>query len=58
MPAPRPPGFRRRAVDLARPRNKPVAQAARDLGIAESCRHNQMARTGVDEGRPASALPS
>jgi len=34
MPAPRPPGFRRRAVDLARPRNKPIAQTAGDPGIA------------------------
>ncbi len=58
MPAPRPPGFRRRAVDLARLRNKPVAQAARDLGIAESCRHNQMARTGADEGWSAGSLRS
>src|SRR6266704_1166594 len=34
MPAPRPPEFRRRAVEPARLRNKPVAQTARDLGIA------------------------
>lgn len=34
MPAPRPPEFRHRAVELARPRKQPIAQTARDLGIA------------------------
>ncbi len=32
MPAPRPPEFRRRAVELARRRKKPVAQTARTWG--------------------------
>ena len=50
MPAPRPPAFRRRAVELARPRNKPVAQTARNLGSPASCLHNQMARAGAGEG--------
>jgi transposase-like protein len=36
MPAPKPPQFRRRAVELARQRDKPVAEIARDLGISES----------------------
>ena len=36
MPAPKDPEFRRRAVELARLREKPIAQIARDLGIAES----------------------
>ena len=54
MPASRPPGFRRRAVEPAR-RNKPTAQTARDLGIAESCRPSGMARAGVGEGRSASS---
>ncbi len=35
MPAPRSPEFRRRAVELARQRDKPIAQIARDLGINE-----------------------
>jgi transposase len=35
MPAPKDPEFRRRAVELARLREKPVAQIARELGIAE-----------------------
>lgn len=48
MPAPHPPEFRRRAVDL---RDQPVAQVAKDLGISESCLRNWMARADVDEGR-------
>lgn len=35
MPAPRPPEFRQRAVELARLREKPIAQIAKDLGISE-----------------------
>ena len=34
MPAPRPPEFHRRAVELARRREQPVAQIAKDLGIS------------------------
>jgi transposase len=37
MPAPRPREFRQRAVELARLREKPIAQIAKDLGISESC---------------------
>lgn len=51
MPAPYPPEFRRRAVDLAREGSTPVAQVAKDLGISESCLRNWMARDDVDEGR-------
>ena len=51
MPAPHPPEFRRRAVELARRRDQPVAQVAKDLGISESCLRNWMARADVDEGR-------
>ena len=41
MPAPGPPEFRRRAVDLARPRNKPIAPDRQDPGI-----------TGIMPARP------
>ena len=51
MPAPHPPEFRRRAVELAREKTAPVAQVAKDLGISESCLRNWMARAYVDEGR-------
>jgi transposase len=50
MPAPKPPEFRRRAVELARRRDKPIAQIAKDLGIAESCLRNWMRQADVDEG--------
>ena len=51
MPAPHPPEFRRRAVELARLREQPIAQIAKDLGISESCLRNWMSRADVDEGR-------
>lgn len=36
MPAPHPPEFRRRAVDLARQPDASVAKVAKELGISES----------------------
>jgi len=51
MPAPKDPEFRRRAVELARRREKPIAQIARDLGIAESGLRRWMAQADVDDGR-------
>lgn len=44
MPAPRPPEFRRRAVELARQGEQPVAAIAQDLGISESCLRRWMGR--------------
>jgi transposase len=49
VPAPRPPEFRRRAVELAREGAKPVAKPAKDLGISESCLRNWMAQADSDE---------
>jgi len=51
MPRPHPPEFRRRAVELARLREKPIKDLARDLGISESCLRNWMHQADVDEGR-------
>lgn len=51
MPAPKDPAFRRRAVELARLREKPIAQIAKDLGIAESGLRRWMAQADIDEGR-------
>jgi transposase len=51
VPRPHPPEFRRRAVELARERAKPVAEIARDLGISESCLRRWMEVADVDEGR-------
>jgi transposase-like protein len=50
MPAPHPVEFRRRAVELARTGDKPVAALAKDLGISESCLRNWMAQADADEG--------
>lgn len=51
MPAPKPVEFRRRAVELARLGEKPVAQIAKDLGISESGLRRWMAQADVDEGK-------
>ncbi len=50
MPAARPLEFRRRAVELARERDKPVAQIAADLGISESCLRRWMSLADVEDG--------
>jgi transposase-like protein len=49
MPAAKSPEFRRRAVELARLREKPIAQIAKDLGIAESGLRRWMAQADLDE---------
>jgi len=51
MPAPHPPEFRRRAVDLARQPGASVAQVAKDLGVSESGLRRWMAQDDVDAGR-------
>lgn len=56
MPRPHPPEFRRRAVELARLREEPVAQIAQDLGISDSCLRNWMRQADLDEGRRADGL--
>lgn len=49
MPAPHPPEFRRRAVDLARSGVKPIAALAKELSISESCLRNWMAQADADD---------
>lgn len=51
MPAPHPPEFRRRAVELARQPGASVARIAKDLGISESGLRRWMAQDDVDAGR-------
>ncbi|WP_461369430.1 transposase [Candidatus Darwinibacter acetoxidans] len=59
MPAPHPPEFRRRAVELARERSKPVAALAKDLGISESCLRRWMDQAETDDaGGSETALNS
>ena len=50
MPAPKPPEFRRRALDLVA-QGEPDAQVARKLGISESCLRRWMEQDAVDAGR-------
>lgn len=51
MPAPHPPEFRQRAVELARMREKPVSEIATDLGVSDSCLRGWMKQADLDEGR-------
>jgi transposase len=51
MPEAKPPEFRRRAVELARLGEQPVAQIAKDLGISASCLRRWLAVDDVDAGR-------
>ena len=51
MPAPHPPEFRRRAIDLARLPGTSVAQVAKDLGISESGLRRWMSQDDIDGGR-------
>ena len=51
MPAPHPPEFRRRAVDLARQPGASVARIAKDLGISEFGLRRWMAQDDIDAGR-------
>lgn len=58
MPAPHPPEFRQRAVELARLGDKPVAALAKDLGISESCLRNWIAQANADDNGSATRLTS
>jgi transposase len=58
MPAPHPPEFRHRAVELARQGTAPVARIAKDLGISESCLRNWMAQADADENGSGVRLTS
>jgi transposase len=58
VPAPHPLEFRRRAVELAREKSKPVAELAKELRISESCLRNWMAQADVDDNASATQLTS
>ena len=50
MPRPYPEEFRRRAVELARLREKPVSRIAAELGIAQSALHRWLKQAETGEG--------
>jgi len=56
MPRPHPPEFRRRAVELGRLKEKPVAQIAEGLGISDSCLRGWLKQADMDQGRRADGL--
>lgn len=58
MPAPHPPEFRRRAVELARGRTKPVAELAKELRISESCLRNWMTQADAEQSGSDAVLSS
>lgn len=49
MPAPHPPEFRQRAVELARQGDRPISQIAKSLGISDSCLRNWIAQADADD---------
>jgi transposase len=58
MPAPYPPEFRQRAVELARENGRPVSESARDIGVSETCLRNWLNQADIDEGNKAGLTTS
>ncbi len=58
VPAPHPAEFRRRAVELARLGEQPIAVLAKQLSISESCLRNWMAQADADDRGSDSRLTS
>ncbi len=58
MPAPHPPEFRRRAVELARQGDRPIAVLAQRLQISESCLRRWVDQADIDDNGSDSRLTS
>jgi len=58
VPAPHPPEFRRRAVELGRLGEKRISVIAKELSISESCLRNWMAQADADDGSASPRLSS
>jgi transposase len=58
VPTPHPPEFRRRAVELARRGDRPIALVARQLQISESCLRRWVVQADVDDNGSDSRLTS
>jgi transposase len=50
MPKPFPPEFRRDVIAVARKREAPLSQIAKDFGISESCLHRWLTIADTDDG--------
>jgi len=50
MPKPFPPEFRRDVVAVARKREAPIRQIAKDFGISESCLNRWLQQADVEDG--------
>ena len=46
-----PPEFRRRAVELARLRERPIAHIVEELGISDATLHHWLKQADIDEGQ-------
>jgi transposase len=58
VPPPHPAEFRRRAIELARQRTKPIAEVAKDLRISESCLRDWVGQADADERGSQTRLAS
>jgi transposase len=58
VPPPHPVEFRRRAVELARQRSKPIVELAKERGISESCLRNWLAQAEADDNGSQTRLTS
>lgn len=57
MPKPFPKEFRRDVVEVARKREAPVSQVAKDFGISESCLHRWLQQADIEDGLRDGVLP-
>lgn len=58
MPRPYPKEFREGAIKLARQGDRPIAQVAADVGIAESCLRRWLRQDELDHGERDDGLTS
>lgn len=58
MPRPYPKEFREGAIKLARQGDRPIAQVAADVGIAESCLRRWLKQDELDHGERDDGLTS
>lgn len=58
MPRPYPKEFKQGAIDLARRGDRPIAEIARELGIADSCLRNWLRQDQLDRRERDDGLTS